>query len=1770
MKSRHLFFTFLYITLTHGEVGSEQVKLAPQRSDDQPLYSPGHNDGLGELAYANSDGTQVVFTNTSHKIDATGWTFTSPLWPSIETTQPQSDSTKWFEMVEPFIYADKSRSVDYSLLLSINSTTLDTLKNHTKPLSVGLSFEYYFNYDPKINKPGIKVEIDRKQFRYLEIDKEQAGARKWLQFDEKISISDSAQIENSDWLKISLVNRQSPSLVAIRKLKVELSSTSSIQTSSTKNPVVPQSTTSQTQPIATTGTVATPSRIQESTKAQPAQSAATPERNPTLPEQTSSTPTRPAARPQSQPRRSKDRSQKRPQQAPVEYDPNISGQQGDEGEEVVDQDYVTTDRPDDTQTPAASSTLLNGRIKPVEPKKSGWWGKKRKRRDVATDTTQAISIILTCYRSDNCDWKAESNEVIQWSLARQPPSTDTVQSGYYYMSSRRNNNSNDPTKLLRISLNRSDSATFNDQKADHCIDLAIYVTEKAYLKLYKLTKSSNDEWNKGNLLMIWAPTMATRQAQTSSNSIAASRISLPNSKLLAMESGQNGWTVEQLCFGDFFVDNEEYNSGKCAFGFEMESNVVRQHKNVLSLDQVATSNSGQNSELETSEISNLDTTSSSFEQVVAVSLLEEYAKNIRLDAPRTWLETWQKDLVQPDGNWTFYPKSDYQINSNNVTLLNLFDDAHYHIESKWINIDQYLDFNATIRLDLDLSSSGFNASMFEANVTQILSEDTTNLDGDEEILNKSLFEIGIVAKLVDSKFDSIYTNRSIIDWSIKKNSSQIDLKIPVTDRILEARYGELKRSNDDNLFKIILEFILDCHSVDQTSLFYKFVQENNINYRVTLANVSLSDRCFPSPCQSGTCRQTGTGYEDWKCDCDERRRGRRCEFGQWCKIDHVAPLIPPPSGTKLTLKPNNPPLSRQPKLADNNIIHISGDEYCKRKLGTGSSCANIDLALNENFYSIDGETFDCSCKDDFYLGDDSKCKQVHLCNSIVCPSLGMICDENKPFNRTQPCHCNEKQDWYPDPADLGNKCIRGQCQDKQRDCGFNAHICLPTSVGEKPICKCGPKFTLKVDDKGIKSCKSTACVLPTLNNCQQICMPDNENLQQPYTCACHPGYNLQKDGHSCEPSRPQASPICRPACDKKTQICTDVGCKCKQGYVGEGEHIIPRIKNNRQQPNTAGQANGNSSIIKYVESVTCLNVCSLSYAENKEQFEMIESVCPLGLCDSDNFKCRCSDPTSSALINTKYEPINSNITVDGEEMLQRTSPLCQLKRVCDINSNNYKICKAKGAICVPDYSKPDMFDCVCPPSTEKKILSQDVDSNFKCEQKCSSKKYDCLRRQAVCKLIDKDQVTCDCAPGLMLDKHDQKCYLAKHSYAFNLIIVNRYYEPESKFHKLDTLNNTESSSNYHETKSLEHVGPVEQADIDQDHQHQILPQYYKTDSMERPLNRSIFISDYNRCNVTQIIPKSVIEDVYEHDMESFLSYIDQCNRDIHQNIKNIRLNSRLNEDLRQALRQHIKDFTVNTSNDSCVELDQDGIYLNCTVYLQSNEPVPISTVEYVFNNCDKHGESDKYCWIKPRLLLKKVTSGQASSNETIFSRNELNFSQIIPCEINNFCGSEAISVRDSNSTSLCSCRCPPGIEVIDVKDLQARPHEDEQSLVSIKEVCAKANLCISNSTLCLPKVGSICRYDVSSGSKCICEFPFYENSLGQCVEGESGRLHVALIIVVIVLGIALIISLAINIEASTRSKRLFGRSKQYPLNDFPISRSTNRSTGVPNPVFTND
>lgn len=1904
-----------------------------------PKLGQSSDELAAEQLLAGASEPNLLLSSESHKIVASGWPSTSPMWPTIDTDEDADGSSagqeagasakerQWFRMIEPFIYADKPRTGDYSLLLKINNTVLEALRAHLKPMSVSLSFEYYFNHDSKSTAlPLIKIEVNRKELKYLDPSGQNARARRWTKFSERIPIVDLAQLEKPDWLKISLVNRDVPSIVAIRRLQAEFrmspeSNPSNELAKDLRAPPPPAALPAEpppaSQPPAQEEPIAAPGGNQYILPPPAQQPPAV------VVDEGVANELPPAEYPAQQPGQQPLAPPLAPQQQPQELAEPGAGESdlaaADQSGSTAagpQQDLLqpaasdtrhkkskpqttttTAQEPPDASLATSASELLSSTIKPVTPaKKKGWgWptGRRRRRRDTSAAAsgsapTNATAITLTCQRSDQCEWLSDTkDEGIQWSLARMPTLTSSVQAGYYYVSNR--DNYGDSSKLLRVSLNQTERATIADQNSDHCIDLAVYVTERTFLRMYQLTRApsispsggdaaaasstgdqSEADWIRGSLLLSWAPTMAINDSSSSVGNASPTRrrLSLAGSRLAAMESGQNGWTMETLCFGDFFARAKECGAGKCAFGFIMDT---LDGSTSLSSAASTANNSPSASGADKSDAGGqigpapaAAAEAAGAEQVVGVSILREYSRNVPLRGARPkWLETWQRNEVEPGDGWRFYPKLDFQVSADNVSMVNLFDEAHYFVESDWLHVDDHLDLTAIV---LARDESGRNLSHHEDSAIQ---------QQQQQQLEGNVFTLRVKSRLVDSSFRDIFANETSIDWNIYttlNGSSSLSLNMSITEQLRAARGGQLRRetanADDDDLFKVVLEFVLDLHwlaGADELPASSEMSQYLNADggsrFSLVLANVSVSDRCFPNPCEHGSCQQNGTGSQDWNCKCDDKYRGRRCEFGHWCSVAHVAPWNPAPA-TGPGQKGGNAQVtgqvaagSRTPKLAGGEsgaTARVTGEQFCRSKLGQGYKCTNIDLPLNDNLYTDEDKTFYCSCRSDFYLADDSRCRPAHACNSVLCPAMSMICDESKPFNHTQPCHCNEKQDWFPnpEPTEPGGggsttttrpACVRRQCHDKQRDCGFDAHLCIPTVPGERPICKCGPKFALKTDERtGKRHCQSTACVLPTLNDCQQICVPDNSNTTRPYTCACHPGYQLDSDNRSCKLERTSSAssraPTCKPACPSDSQICTDHGCRCKQGFVGEGEVKVRRAP----KANKSSAGNSNSTYIDYTESIRCLNICSLSYAENKEEFEMVESVCPLGLCDPSTFQCRCSDPSSVSLANEKYEPIYANCSrqlsggnheakpqqeqsesseaSDGDSdndeeddlQLTRVSPLCHLKRVCEPDSSGYKICKSQGAICVPDYTKPTKFDCVCPPSTEKRLYGQGSVSEFSCESKCSAKRSDCLRKQAVCKQVDRDQVRCECLPGFML-QDSNVCYLAKYSYSMNLIVVNKYYEPEARFHRLLELNSTSSSignaywpgqfassssSNLCPRRKIPPKSHDQQhqlsntAQEDQEHLNEIVPQFNKLEGRSSSsksatkMIKSIFIPDYNQCNITQIIPKSLIDDPYEHDFESYMGYIEQCNEKIHQNMRNYQLNSRLSEDVRQSLRQHLRDFTVTTNSSSCVELDSSGMLLNCTIYLQSNDPIDgESTINSVFGDCDKNAHDDKYCWIKPRLLLMKKSQpelaqtksqlNQTSSESRPSEANQYNFKQIVPCEINSFCGPDAISTRLDDKTSLCSCKCPADVEVIDVKDLEPRRHDDlEPSKVAIKEICAPRNLCGANSTHCILKTGSVCQYDIRTGSRCICVYPSYEDSTGRCVEVAFSQLDNTLIIIIIMLGTALLVSVFLNILVAARTKSMFGRSKQYPLNEFssPASRPMNRSTGVPNPVFEND
>lgn len=187
-----------------------------------------------ELVLAESTDVSTI----SHEINIEGWPSVNQMWPTTNSSATATSTVNLDQQNNqkvPFMFSDKARKTDYDLLLSMNQTMRDSINNNIvrSQAQINLSFEYYFDHDLKVTAfPAIKVDVDRKQFKNLvptHTDSEnsrsqQIPLRQWITFNEQLP-NEKAKIAD-DWLKISLVNRESPSLVAMRKIKCKLKSSS--------------------------------------------------------------------------------------------------------------------------------------------------------------------------------------------------------------------------------------------------------------------------------------------------------------------------------------------------------------------------------------------------------------------------------------------------------------------------------------------------------------------------------------------------------------------------------------------------------------------------------------------------------------------------------------------------------------------------------------------------------------------------------------------------------------------------------------------------------------------------------------------------------------------------------------------------------------------------------------------------------------------------------------------------------------------------------------------------------------------------------------------------------------------------------------------------------------------------------------------------------------------------------------------------------------------------------------------------------------------------------------------------------------------------------------------------------------------------------------------------------------------------------------------------------------------------------------------------------
>jgi len=2020
----------------------------------------------------------------SYKIIASGWPATSPMWPTLDEEQQQDEqetnsttkSEKTVPNSVPFIYADEPRKIDHSLLLSLNATIIEMVKTAAQQgntIGVNLSFEFYFNHDQlgEATPPAIKIEIDRKEFRFLkpaspvggpQMESKPIRTKVWTKFNERIRLNDFSGLENADWLKFSLINRRALSLVAIRRLKIEFiavpeGAKESLSPGGKPEPESggpPQPAAAPNAP-STSGTPAPPTSNSPSVPraggapAQPAQQPP-PADSPPAGEGVA-----PAADVDVGPAESPGNFAPDEAASPETYEaqqtpgalPSTGGQRRAGG--------ATSAGPASSAAAPAAQDPLASTIGPVAPRKSSWskWiGQRRRRRKRelgANAEPERLVVALGCFEREACEhWRStEPGDRIKWSLASMPPSIATIDRGYHFVSNR-GGEYGEPASQLRLQLSETEQATRADRAWSHCMELALYVTGRSRLQLHRLERAPDASgWLLGERLLWWAPTVADGKTAAGAlpGELGGGRAHLPGAQMGSLK--QSGWTFETLCLEQFFANASECVSGglggasQCALAFSMAEQPAGQ----VASEQAASAplsshpaggDAGADSGGRLAGAPEGETPlrmasgEQPDEQVVAVALLSEFASQAAPKPPARWLRTWQRPEVSPLDNWDYFPRSHFALGAHNVSLVSLFHGAHFAIQSDWLHADHQLALEAVLSIELgwrsidslasNSSTSGATsgaapgepsgqsgapnepktssgelqrqaaASETSASLSRASSiNPLTNTDPEPPLW----FRVHVHRKLVDANFrpvvqpdrKSAQEPSSLIDWPLMLTSSptgsgalpganwtahvvHYNLSLPdLGAQLAEARRRGLLGADEEppegpTLLKLVIELELEClwqppagpkappgqqqQAIQQEEALAAEVAANGF-FRFTLSNVSVSERCFPSPCQFGACSQNGTAPDDWECACDQAHRGRRCELGKWCDWPHVLPstgLAASSAGQQRPASAGNAlpgslggagsgphtlqqlgasgravgaPLGSSGQQVAASVLQprggqtaaaqlvtlgagghqkaLNGSHFCQLKLGPGSRCNELDLPLSNETVPDEGRTFLCSCRPDHYLSDEAKCRKAHQCNSLVCPQLGQFCDETRPFQPEQPCQCNERLDWFPaktfagDPKDSpAGECVRGQCANRTRDCGFEAHLCVPTAPHERPICKCAPKFVLRREPKtGRQWCQSAACLLPTLNDCHQVCLPDNSNLERPFTCACHPGFQLDpKDGRSCRPLADSAqSPHCKPACEPASQICTRLGCKCKQGFVAFDELSVPLDAAERQRLQLAqlagsgagsgsvnGQMNG-SLAAEYVKSVRCVNVCELIHTaeQEREPLQLLQAVCPFGLCDPDTFQCRCSDP--KLLAHSKYEPalpaassaLNLAQTSSGQEKevaeaeaalaggseRARGSPLCRLKRVCEPQSAGHQLCAARGAICVPDFTRAAMFECVCPPGSERKLVAGGQTGDFVCEPRCSSIRHECLKKQAVCRPVDRDQVRCDCPPGMMMDPLEHKCFLAPFAYSLQLLLVNKYYEPAA----LSAAHFRPASGGPAANETGAEESPLlSAADSPARRPARSPNSSQRGSSVAHRMGQLHSLGVLGRCNISQVLPKSIIEDPYEHDMAAYLGYMEQCEERLGESSRAHQLNWRLADDLRQSLAQHLPahhHFTVTTNHSLCAELAGSQVaallesqpeaqqevpgapyaaprqwgrlaewvsmsFLNCTLFLQSSGPVEESALSHMLASCDPNGADPRLCWIKPRLLLLRAPSGlQAAGNGSggaqagsengggngnrSWSGQRVNFRQIVACEMEGFCGPDAHSVRLDEHSSLCSCKCPPELDLLDLKEL--RPPErgpstsgqlpsvsSSSSSVAVKEVCAPRNRCQANgSAFCEHKPGSRCQYDVRAGSHCVCQYPAYEDNQGRCVEVAFSPLDSSLIVLTIIIGTCLLVSLAVNLYALLKVRRrglsLFGQSKQYPMHEFASAnaattnnsmaarqRPLNRSTGMPNLAFNDD
>ncbi|XP_077989420.1 uncharacterized protein LOC144443752 [Glandiceps talaboti] len=186
-------------------------------------------------------------------------------------------------------------------------------------------------------------------------------------------------------------------------------------------------------------------------------------------------------------------------------------------------------------------------------------------------------------------------------------------------------------------------------------------------------------------------------------------------------------------------------------------------------------------------------------------------------------------------------------------------------------------------------------------------------------------------------------------------------------------------------------------------------------------------------------------------------------------------------------------------------------------------CAHMCREVNDHVQ--------CSCRDGYILGDDSKfCIDIDECTNHN-GECSQVCT-NLPG--TYKCSCRSG---YLLQGDEKTCRDINECDTTNGNC---SHVC--TNLNGGYICSCRVGFTLGED--GLTCHDINECD-DVISGCQHTCV----NTIGSYRCECRAGFELEEDGHSC---RDIDVNECGPNNGGCSHICTNLHeafqCSCRDGY----------------------------------------------------------------------------------------------------------------------------------------------------------------------------------------------------------------------------------------------------------------------------------------------------------------------------------------------------------------------------------------------------------------------------------------------------------------------------------------------------------------------------------------------------------------------------------------------------------------------------------------------